>query len=45
VAMSEQMHENIPNSELHVLDGLKHMSPVEAPERVAGLITTFLEKL
>jgi 3-oxoadipate enol-lactonase len=45
VAMSEQMHETIPRSELHVLDGLKHLSPVEAPERVAELIATFLASL
>jgi 3-oxoadipate enol-lactonase len=45
VAMSEQMHENIVGSELHVLDGLRHMSPVEAPERVGGLIAAFLGRL
>ena len=45
VAMSEFLHENISGAELHVLDGLKHMSPVEAPERVGGLIQRFLEKL
>ena len=44
VPMAEHMHENIPNSELHVLEGLKHMSPVEAPERVGGLIQKCLEK-
>ena len=45
VSMSEHLHQNIPNSELHVLDGLKHMSPVEAPERVGKLIQKFLDKL
>ncbi len=45
VAMSEQLHKNIAGSELHVLDGLRHMSAVEAPERVGGLIASFLEKL
>lgn len=45
VAMSERLHENIPGSELHVLDGLRHMSAVEAPERVGGLIASFLSKL
>lgn len=45
VAMSEHLHESIDDSDLHVLDGLKHMSPVEAPERVGGLIRKFLDQL
>jgi len=45
LAMSEQLKQNISNSELHVLDGLKHMSPVEAPERVGALIRDFLGRL
>jgi 3-oxoadipate enol-lactonase len=43
--MAEHLHENIKNSELHVLEGLKHMSPVEAPERVGQLIQKFLERI
>jgi len=42
VTMSEQMHEHIEGSELRVLEGLRHMSPVEAPELVADLIASFL---
>ena len=45
VAMSEHLHENIKDSELYVLDGLKHMSPFEAPERVGDLIQKFLERI
>ncbi len=44
-SMAEHLHQNIPNSELHVLDGLRHMTPVEAPEQVGDLIGSFLEKL
>ena len=44
-AMAEDLHKNIRNSELHVLDGLRHMTPVEAPDRVGSVIAEFLEKL
>lgn len=44
-AMARHLHENISNAKMHVLDGLKHMSPVEAPDRVGDLIAAFLEKL
>jgi 3-oxoadipate enol-lactonase len=45
VPMSEYLHEKIPHSELHVLEGLKHMSPVEAPDRVGTLIQKFLKRI
>ena len=44
-AMAQDLHRNIANSELHVLPGLRHMTPVEAPDRVGQLIGDFLEKL
>jgi pimeloyl-ACP methyl ester carboxylesterase len=44
-AMAEYLHQNIQNSELHVLEGLRHMTPVEAPQLVGDLIGGFLEKL
>ena len=44
-AMAEYLHQNIANSELHVLPGLRHMTPVEAPDRVGRLMGDFLEKL
>ncbi len=44
-AMAEYLHQNIANSELHVLPGLRHMTPVEAPDRVGQLIGDFLENL
>ncbi len=44
-AMAEDLHQNIRNSELHVLPGLRHMTPLEAPERVGQLIGDFLERL
>jgi 3-oxoadipate enol-lactonase len=44
-AMAEYLHQNIRNSELHVLEGLRHMTPVEAPDQVGELISGFLKKL
>ena len=44
-AMAEYLHQNIRNSNLHVLDGLRHMTPVEAPDQVGDLISDFLETL
>ena len=44
-AMAEYLHQNIANSELHVLPGLRHMTPVEAPDQVGQLIGDFLDKL
>ena len=44
-AMAEYLHQNITNSELHVLPGLRHMTPLEAPDLVGQLIGDFLEKL
>ena len=44
-AMAEYLHQNIANSELQVLPGLRHMTPVEAPDEVGELIGDFLKKL
>ncbi len=35
-------HATMPNSRLHVLAGVRHNPPTEAPEEVAGLIGQFL---
>lgn len=40
--LSRRMHEHIRRSDLHVLPGVGHFSPVEAPELVAALIERFL---
>lgn len=40
--MSRLMAERIPNSELHILDRLKHSILVEAPDLVAEKLGTFL---
>lgn len=34
--------ETLPDSELVILDGLKHSIPIEAPERVASPVRNFL---
>ena len=44
-AMAEYLHQNIANSELQVLPGLRHMTPVEAPDRVGQLMGDFLDQL
>jgi 3-oxoadipate enol-lactonase len=44
-AMAEYLHQNIANSELQVLPGLRHMTPVEAPDLVGQLMGDFLAKL
>ncbi|MBI2821104.1 MAG: alpha/beta fold hydrolase [Acidobacteria bacterium] len=44
-AMAEYLHQNIKDSQLHVLPGLRHMTPVEAPDRVGKLIAEFLAEL
>jgi 3-oxoadipate enol-lactonase len=44
-AMAEDLQRNIKNSELKILPGMRHMTPVEAPEQVATLITDFLKKI
>lgn len=36
VAMAEAMAIAIPDAELHVLPGLRHLTPLEAPETIAG---------
>jgi 3-oxoadipate enol-lactonase len=35
VAMAEAMHRAIPNSTLHVIDRVRHLTPLECPEIVA----------
>lgn len=40
--MARYMHEQIPESELHVLPGLRHSVLVEAPEQIGSLLTRFL---
>lgn len=42
--MSRLMAERIPDSELHILDGLKHSVLIEAPELIATKIDTFLSR-
>lgn len=42
---SRRMHEHIRGAGLHVLPGIGHFSPVEAPELVGSLIERFLATL
>ena len=44
-AMAEDLQKKIRNSKLQVLPGLKHMTPVEAPDQIAALITDFLKQI
>lgn len=45
VSMAEDLHRRIPNSELVVLPGVRHLSPVEAPETVNAHIERFLQRI
>jgi pimeloyl-ACP methyl ester carboxylesterase len=42
LAVAEQLHASIPGSRLVVLDGVGHVSPVEAPERFTREVRAFL---
>jgi pimeloyl-ACP methyl ester carboxylesterase len=37
------VHEALPDSRLVELDGVTHLGPVEAPERVVGAVRPFLD--
>jgi 3-oxoadipate enol-lactonase len=42
--MARFMHEQIRNSELHILPGLRHSLLVEAPEQIARLLVDFFRR-
>jgi 3-oxoadipate enol-lactonase len=44
VAMSEQMHQTLPNSTLSVLPNVRHLTPIECPELIAEKILTLLDQ-
>lgn len=39
VTMAQTLADEIPNAELHVLDGARHLTPVEFPARIARELT------
>lgn len=39
---AQDLSERIPDASLHVLQGARHLTPVERPEEVAGLLERFL---
>ena len=41
-AMSQALASEMPNAQAHILEGLAHGAPIEAPERVANIIEIFL---
>jgi 3-oxoadipate enol-lactonase len=43
-AMAEAMHRAIPQSTLAVLDGARHLTPLEVPERIAAAIRDLLAR-
>ena len=43
--LNKQIAEALPNSELVILDGLKHAILIEATERVAPPVKAFLERV
>lgn len=42
--MARLMHKKIAGSELAIMENLRHAAMTEAPERIAGLISSFLKK-
>ncbi|MDQ7728252.1 alpha/beta fold hydrolase [Halomonas sp. SpR8] len=42
--MASALAQKLPNAELHILPGLRHMAPIEAPQAVNGLIKSFFAK-
>jgi 3-oxoadipate enol-lactonase len=44
LAMSQQMHRSIAGSTLTVLSGVRHLAPVEAPERVTSQLLALIDR-
>lgn len=44
VAMAEAMHAQIPDSALQVLDGKRHLTPLEVPQDIAAALTRLAER-
>lgn len=42
---SESLHNNIVNSQLHILESARHMAMVEQPDVVADLLKQFIDNL
>lgn len=45
VAMSQQMHVAMPGSTLKILPGVRHLTPIEAPEQVSLQLHALLDRL
>ena len=44
VAMAEALHRGIKGSTLTVLAGARHLTPLEAPDRIADELSTLMER-
>ena len=44
-AVSEALHDAIPGSQLVMLDGVGHVSTLEAPDRVNEEVRSFLDRV
>jgi pimeloyl-ACP methyl ester carboxylesterase len=40
--MSRSLQEAIPNSKLTVIPGARHLTPVQCPREIAGLLTDLI---
>lgn len=45
VTMSQQMHEALPTSTLTILTGVRHLSPVEAPDQITAELLKLLDRV
>ena len=44
VAMSQQMQEALPDATLTVLPGVRHLTPIECPDKIADLVLALLNR-
>jgi 3-oxoadipate enol-lactonase len=45
VAMSQQIHESIPGSTLKILPGVRHLTPIEAPQDIASQLLELVARI
>lgn len=45
VAMSQQMHAALPGSTLRILERVRHLAPVEAPEQISSQLLGLLDRV
>ena len=44
VAMAKTLHEGIPNASFQIIDGARHLTPLECPDIIAGVLKRLVSK-